>query len=110
MVHTIDWTQIISTLSLLFVNGVLIQWVWKVNNRQYENLNNEFNRYKTDTGKRIDKLESDLLVSNKRASSWLKKFYSTAMLIERNHCKDRECPIYNNYIEFQKKEGEVTNE
>ena len=107
MVHTIDWTQIISTLSLLFLNGVLIQWVWKVNNRQYENLNSEFNRYKDTTGKRIDKLEADLIESNKKATSWFKKFYSLALIIERVHCKGEECKVYNQYIEFQNKEGEL---
>lgn len=107
MTHTIDWTQVISTLSLLCVNGVLIQWVWKVNNRQYENLNNEFNRYKDTTGKRIDKLESDLIESNKKATSWFKKFYSLALIIERGHCKGENCKVYSEYINFQQKEGEL---
>ena len=107
MTHTIDWTQVISTLALLFVNGVLIKWVWNVSKTQYENLKQEFTRYKEDTEKRIKRLETDLLESNKKATSWFKKFYTVALIIERGHCKGEECKIYKDYIEFQNKEGEV---
>ena len=107
MTHTIDWTQVISTFALLFVNGVLIKWVWSVNSRQYENLKNEFARYQSGTEKRISKLEADLLESNKKANSWFKKFYSLCLILESKRCKDKNCDIYNSYIEFQQKEGEI---
>ena len=103
----INWTQAIGQLTLLLGNGFVIGWVWKVNTRQYENLKSEFTRYKTDTGKRIDKLEEDLLTSNKKATSWFKKFYSLCLIVERGHCKDKDCGVYNKYIDFQQKEGEL---
>lgn len=102
-----DWANLISVLSLLLINGALIKWVWDVSKTQYENLRQEFSRYQDATEKRIKTLETDLLDSNKKATSWFKKFYALCLIVERNKCADKNCGIYNEYVELQKKEGEI---
>lgn len=102
--------QAVTALVSLFVSSGITGIVYNVMKTQITSLKEELERNREDFNSRIKQLEEKLIKSQQKTNLWFRKFHMLKHIIVDNHCKNRECKVYDKFLEYQSTEGEVIEE
>ncbi len=103
----IDWTAVFSNVPAILVSGVLVTWVYKVLKNQNDDLRKQMTEDKAEFKEAIRLLEDKLAKSDEKANKWFRRYFLLSNIIEKFHCKNKDCKVIEKFNEFNEQHGEV---